>query len=96
MTRVFLHCRLMRLVKLKLYCESLPTNINQTWTVKNMMNYYLLCWQILRDPVSYKKAMQSKERDSWKKSINEELKSMNTNQMWKIMNRPEECPMEVN
>ena len=47
---------------------------------------FALMANINKDPVNSKEAMQTKKRDCWKRAIDEELKSMNKNQ---IVNRPE-------
>ena len=42
---------------------------------------------INENPASYKEAMQTKEREMWKEAINDELNSMNKNEVWEIVNR---------
>uniref|UniRef100_A0A6V7M123 Integrase catalytic domain-containing protein n=1 Tax=Bracon brevicornis TaxID=1563983 RepID=A0A6V7M123_9HYME len=40
------------------------------------------------DPTSYKGAMESPEKENWKRAIQEELQSMQENEVWEITERP--------
>lgn len=42
---------------------------------------------INEDRASYKEAMQTKEREIWQEAINDELNSMNNNEVWEIVDR---------
>uniref|UniRef100_A0ABD2W9N2 Reverse transcriptase Ty1/copia-type domain-containing protein n=1 Tax=Trichogramma kaykai TaxID=54128 RepID=A0ABD2W9N2_9HYME len=44
--------------------------------------------EIYRDPVTYKSAMNSKESQNWQAAVNEELKSMEENNVWSLVERP--------
>ena len=43
---------------------------------------------INKDPKTFKEAMQIEEKDKWLEAVNEELKSMDKNQVWRLVNRP--------
>lgn len=40
------------------------------------------------DPTNFKEAMMSPENDDWKKAIQEELSSIEENQVWKLVDKP--------
>ena len=42
-----------------------------------------------RDPVSYQKALMTKEKECWKKAIKDELDSMQANKVWKLVGNVE-------
>lgn len=43
---------------------------------------------ITSDPINFKDAMNSSNRNSWKEALKEELTSLNNMKVWKIINRP--------
>ena len=43
---------------------------------------------INNDPTNYKEASESKDRDKWLMTINEELQSTTENDVWEIVDRP--------
>ena len=49
---------------------------------------YALLTRLNEDPVSYREAMSTNERDQWTSAVREELKSMEENKVWKIIERP--------
>ncbi|XP_023245158.1 uncharacterized protein LOC111642855 [Copidosoma floridanum] len=50
--------------------------------------YHVLLAEICKDPTSYQDALKSKNSTEWRKAIEEELKSMNDNCVWKIVKKP--------
>ena len=40
-----------------------------------------------RDPTNYRDAMQSEDREEWKKAIEDELESMRVNQVWELIDK---------
>ena len=50
---------------------------------------YSLFAEINDDLQTFKQAMKSKERDDWERAVNEELNSMDKNNVWTIVNRPQ-------
>lgn len=44
---------------------------------------------INEDPTNYREALNSEYRDKWQEAIQEELKAMEDNQVWKIVDKPE-------
>ena len=53
---------------------------------KDKMNALLA--RLNEDPVLYREAMSTSERDHWEIAIREELKSMKENEVWKLVERP--------
>lgn len=43
----------------------------------------------IREPTTYSEAMQTDEREDWKRAVKEELNSMKENQVWKLVNKSE-------
>lgn len=43
---------------------------------------------INEDPITYQDALESKDKENWKKAIQEEIDSMNTNNVWNIVDKP--------
>lgn len=43
----------------------------------------------INDPVSYEKAVNSDDSDKWVNAMNEEIKSMNDNKVWELVELPE-------
>ena len=41
-----------------------------------------------RDPINYQETMTSKEKECWKKTVKDELDSMQSNNVWKLINIP--------
>ena len=50
---------------------------------------HALIARINNDPINYEEAMSSKERDSWKRAIDDELNSLYKNNVWQIIKRPD-------
>ncbi|XP_015122807.1 uncharacterized protein LOC107045161 [Diachasma alloeum] len=50
--------------------------------------YDALLASINSDPINYKDAMQRKDQSSWTLAVDEELKSMSKNKVWKTVERP--------
>lgn len=51
--------------------------------------YHALLAHINDDPISFKEAMNSKEKESWRSAIDEELNSLRRNDVWEIVSRPQ-------
>ncbi|XP_051168426.1 uncharacterized protein LOC127286153 [Leptopilina boulardi] len=49
---------------------------------------YTLLTSINSDPVNYKDAMNSSDKNSWQEAINEELMSLEKMKVWKLIDRP--------
>ena len=49
---------------------------------------YVFLASINKDPTSYREAMESNDKIRWLEAINEELNSMQENNVWKIVDRP--------
>ena len=49
---------------------------------------HVLLASINKDPTSYREAMESNDKIRWLEAINEELNSMQENNVWKIVDRP--------
>ena len=43
------------------------------------------------DPVNYQEAMKTADKSEWIEAINSELESMNTNRVWKLVDRKTVC-----
>lgn len=50
---------------------------------------HCLLASINKDPVNYNEAMMTKERENWKQAIREELNSMEINNVWILVDRPQ-------
>lgn len=50
--------------------------------------FHALLADINSDPINYKEAIESKDKVFWQEAINDELKSMTKNEVWKIVDRP--------
>ncbi|CAB0037997.1 unnamed protein product [Trichogramma brassicae] len=59
-----------------------PTNESEEYQI------YRSIAEVYRDPTSYKSAMNSKESLDWQAAVNEELRSMEENNVWNLVERP--------
>ncbi|XP_024888827.1 uncharacterized protein LOC112465496 [Temnothorax curvispinosus] len=50
--------------------------------------YHALLADINLDPINYKEAMLTKDKRLWQKAIEDELNSMNKNEVWELVSRP--------
>ncbi|KAK9731138.1 hypothetical protein QE152_g13934 [Popillia japonica] len=52
-------------------------------------NDYLACAALIEEPQTYQEAVNCRNKDKWKKAINEELTSLQTNCTWKLVELPD-------
>ncbi|CAH0550178.1 unnamed protein product [Brassicogethes aeneus] len=55
--------------------------------VKDDLDYCLLA-SLNKDPITYQEAISCKDKLNWKKAILEEIESLNTNKVWRFVDRP--------
>lgn len=50
--------------------------------------HHIMLAKVKQDPINYKEAIQIEDKVNWKYAIDDELKSIERNIMWKILDRP--------
>ena len=78
--------RLIEDTSLKVISDDPETKYNKN-NINDELGHVLLA-TINKDPTSYREAMESNDKIRWVEAINEELNSMQENNVWKIIDRP--------
>lgn len=76
-------------------CDEINKSETEICYVENEV-YYSLLAQINGDPISYREAIESKERELWQAAINDELHSLDKNKVWTLVQKPESDAKSLN